>query len=196
MKYDTSKLDNVKILDRICDVYGFHQKVQLAHHFNIAASSLSNRYTRGSISFDFAAICSLETGADLNWILTGEGEQNFKPAIKKFTKSEISTLEKFTINENELVKVGTFGIDESVLNALGAKAFCVMAESKLYIVEESNAISDGEKLIDVDGALSIRELTVLPGKRLHVTGGKIPFECSAEDIRVLGKVAGVYHEVK
>ncbi|MCL7647815.1 helix-turn-helix domain containing protein, partial [Enterobacter hormaechei] len=42
-----SGISNEHVLDRICDVYGYAQKIQLARHFNIAASSLQNRYTRG-----------------------------------------------------------------------------------------------------------------------------------------------------
>ncbi|PWV88027.1 phage repressor protein CI [Pantoea ananatis] len=196
MKFDISNLDNVKILDRICDVYGFHQKIQLANHFDIAASSLSNRYTRGSISYDFAALCSIETGVDLRWILTGEGEKHPNTGTRDLDKSEFIKLEKFTISENKLVQIGEFGIDASVMSNPVGKVFCVEADSTIYIVEESNSVSDGEKLIDVDGTMSIREIAVLPGKKLHVTGGKIPFECSAEDIRVLGKVTGVFREAK
>lgn len=74
MRIDSLGWNNVDVLDRICEAYGFSQKIQLANHFNIASSSLSNRYTRGAISYDFAAHCSLETGANLRWLLTGEGE--------------------------------------------------------------------------------------------------------------------------
>ncbi|AIR84867.1 phage repressor protein CI [Pantoea rwandensis] len=196
MKFDTSKLDNVKILDRICAVYGFHQKIQLANHFDIAASSLSNRYSRGNVSFDFAALCSIETGTDLNWILTGDGKPNAQATVGKLDNCEVIELDKFTISESNLTQIGTFGIDVSLLSKPDGKLFCVMVESAAFIIEESSVVSDGEKLIDVDGVISIREIAVLPGKRLHVTGGKIPFECSFEDIRVLGRVVGIYREVK
>ncbi|MCP6385324.1 helix-turn-helix domain containing protein, partial [Klebsiella pneumoniae] len=49
-----TQVNNDELLDRICQVYGFTQKIQLARHFNIAASSLQNRYTRGTVSYDFA----------------------------------------------------------------------------------------------------------------------------------------------
>ncbi|EDW9307894.1 phage repressor protein CI, partial [Salmonella enterica subsp. enterica] len=45
------------------------------------------------------------------------------------------------------------------------------------------------------GGISIRELTKLPGRKLHVTGGKVPFECGIDDIKTLGRVVGVYSEV-
>ena len=75
MSIRETSFEPIKILERICDVYGFTQKVQLAHHFDISASSLQNRYTRGTISYDYAALCSIETGASLKWLLTGEGSK-------------------------------------------------------------------------------------------------------------------------
>lgn len=196
MKYDISNLDNVKILDRICSVYGFHQKVQLANHFGIAASSLTNRYTRGNVSYDFAALCSLETGASLHWILTGEGENRAEEKRESDGHSEFSTLEKFTLSESRLVRNGFFNIDRSVLSKTSARVFCIETESGLNLLEETITISDGLKLVDIDGAISIREIAVLPGKKLHVTGGKVPFECSLDQIQVLGRVIGIYYEVR
>ncbi|GAB7266241.1 hypothetical protein DZJ_27920 [Dickeya ananatis] len=50
-------------------------------------------------------------------------------------------------------------------------------------------------MVDIEGAISIRDLTVLPAKRLHVAGGKVPFECGVDEIKTLGRVVGVYSEV-
>lgn len=191
-----ANFNNEALLNRICEVYGFHQKIQLANHFNIAASSLQNRYTRGNVSYDFAVLCALETGTDLKWLMTGEGQQHSQPRAEELSKSESISLVKLTISESKLAQVGNFVIDASTLNDPAGSVFCVEYDSAIYIVEESSTVSDGKKLIDVDGTISIRELAVLPGKRLHVTGGKISFECSSEDIRVMGKITGVYREVK
>lgn len=195
MKFDVSKLDNVQILDRICSVYGFTQKIQLASHFDIAASSLSNRYSRDSVSYDFAAICALETGADLHWILTGEGE---KPAINSpgaLPKNGITSLEKFTLCEGALQPSGDYKLDTRPFSFDLENLRCVAAESSLYFVDESPAVTDGLKLIDVDGVISIRELTVLPGKKLHVAGGKVSFECGVDEIKVLGRIVSIFKEV-
>ncbi|WNP35272.1 hypothetical protein RN333_03260 [Enterobacter kobei] len=50
-------------------------------------------------------------------------------------------------------------------------------------------------IVDVEGAISPRELTVLPGKRLHVAGGKVPFDCGIDEIKTIGRVVGVFSEV-
>lgn len=191
MKFDVSKLDNVQILDRICSVYGFTQKTQLASHFDIAASSLSNRYSRDSVSYDFAAICALETGVDLYWILTGEGEQPTTKSPSGVPKTGATSIEKFTLCEGKLEPTGDYKIDPRTFSFAPESLKCVASESSLYFVDESSAVSDGLKLIDVDGVISVRELTVLPGKKLHVAGGKFAFECGIDEIKVLGRVVGV-----
>ncbi|QCR38027.1 phage repressor protein CI [Nissabacter sp. SGAir0207] len=195
MKFDTSNLDNVKILDRICSVYGFHQKIQLANHFEIAASSLSNRYTRGNISYDFAALCALETGASLLWILTGKGERFEGEGVVNDDGSEFAELQKFTLSEGKLVKDSLFCIDRSVIGKANAQIICVSSEHNLHLVEETTVISDGMKLVDIGGTICIRELTVLPGQKVHVTGGKVSFDCAFDDIKTLGRVIGIYSEL-
>ncbi|MGF6474738.1 hypothetical protein ABIE06_001551 [Pantoea dispersa] len=195
MKFDVSKLDNVQILDRICSVYGFTQKIQLASHFDIAASSLSNRYSRDSVSYDFAAICALETGADLHWILTGEGEKPASNSPGGLSKSGITSLAKFTLCEGALQPSGDYKLDTRTFSFDQENLRCVATESSLYFVDESPAVTDGLKLIDVDGVISIRELTVLPGKKLHVAGGKVSFECGVDEIKVLGRIVSIFKEV-
>lgn len=195
MRFDTSKLNNVEVLDRICSLYGFNQKVLLANHFNIAASSLSNRYTREAISYDFAAICAVETGANLQWILTGKGERFDGEGVQQDQNAEFISLEKFTISEGKLHKNGVFCADRSMLETDSQNAFCLFADGNLHIIEKTPAISEGLRLVDIDGMISIREITALPAKRLHVSGGKVPFECSIDDINLLGRVIGIYREV-
>ncbi|PLL98261.1 phage repressor protein CI, partial [Klebsiella michiganensis] len=42
MRIEGLGLNNEEVLDRICEAYGFSQKIQLARHFEIASSSLAN----------------------------------------------------------------------------------------------------------------------------------------------------------
>lgn len=60
MRIEGLGLNNEEVLDRICEAYGFSQKIQLAEHFEIASSSLANRYSRDSISYDFIVHCALK----------------------------------------------------------------------------------------------------------------------------------------
>ncbi|MGR7152912.1 phage repressor protein CI [Klebsiella aerogenes] len=191
MRIDSLGWSNVDVLDRICEAYGFTQKIQLANHFDIASSSLSNRYTRGAISYDFAAHCALETGANLRWLLTGEGEA----FVNNRDSSDAKRIEAFTLSEEILKSDKQLSIDAQFFTKPLTDGMAIRSEGKIYFVDKQASLSDGLWLVDIEGAISIRELTKLPGRKLHVAGGKVPFECGIDDIKALGRVVGVYSEV-
>lgn len=191
MIVDDSEMNNVEVLDRICEAYGFSQKIQLAKHFKIAASSLSNRYTRGAISYDFAAHCSLETGTSLRWLLTGNGE----PLSKEIIQNEVSRIDLFTLSEGKLEELGFIEAGKLLFSKPVVTPIAVKTEGKIYFIDKSSTLSDGIWLIDIEGSVSIRELTLLPARKLHVAGGKVPFECGIDEIKMLGRVIGIYTEV-
>lgn len=191
MSISKNSLEPLTILDRIISVYGFTQKLQLANHFEMSASSLQNRYTRGTISFDLAAFCSLETGASLRWILTGEG-----PQFDGQPSSEGPIIfESFTISDGKLIENSNMSIGKELFSRIPTKGIAVRSDGKLHFVEREVSVSDGLWLVDIEGTASIRELTLLPGKKIHVTGGKVPFECGIDEIITLGRVIGTYTEV-
>ncbi|HCL5726394.1 phage repressor protein CI [Klebsiella pneumoniae] len=191
MRIDSLGWSNVDVLDRICEAYGFSQKIQLANHFDIASSSLSNRYTRGAISYDFAAHCALETGANLRWLLTGEGEA----FVNNREPSGAKRIEGFTLSEEILKPDNQLSIDAQFFTKPLTDGMAIRSEGKIYFVDKQASLSDGLWLVDIEGAISIRELTKLPGRKLHVAGGKVPFACGIDDIKALGRVVGVYSEV-
>lgn len=186
-----TNFNNEALLNRICEVYGFTQKIQLANHFKIAASSLQNRYTRGNMSYDFAVHCALETGVSLKWLMTGEGDKNLS------AKEDPSSIELslFELSEGELINTGTLSFDYQFFAKHPKKGSCVKSDNRTYVIEQESSLSDGLWLVDIEGAISLRELTVLPGKKLHVAGGKVPFECGIDEIKTIGRVVGVYSEV-
>lgn len=190
MRIEGLGLNNEEVLDRICEAYGFSQKIQLARHFEIASSSLANRYSRDSISYDFIVHCALETGANLAWLLTGKGS----PTTGNMN-TNTQSVEKFTLSEESLVSDGDLSIAGKFFSKPVTSPIAVYADGKLHFIERDASLSDGEWLVDIEGAISIRELTKLPGRKLHVAGGKVPFECGFDDIKALGRVMGVYSEV-
>ncbi|MBP2850552.1 phage repressor protein CI [Dickeya oryzae] len=194
MKIDFSEQDNVKILDRICETYGFSQKVQLANHYNIAASSLSNRYRRGPISYDFAVYCALETGASIHWLITGEGPKFSGDPIIAPSKNTIS-IPNFTIIEGRLSEMEALSVSPFIFKKKITAPMSLEYDGHIYFIDRTHPLSDGSWLVDIEGAISIRDLTVLPAKRLHVAGGKVPFECGVDEIKTLGRVVGVYSEI-
>lgn len=187
----TGNISYLDVLERITQVYGFTQKLQLANHFGLSPSTLQNRYTRGTVSFDLAAMCSIETGVNLKWLLTGEGPQH----DNKPSSSDHKLLPSFTLRDGVLEENSLLSIGSNFFTKEPSDGIVVMADSKMHFVEKSAPLSDGLWLIEIEGANSIRELTLLPGKRLHVAGGKIPFECGVDEIKVAGRVMGIYSEI-
>ncbi|MGP3592628.1 phage repressor protein CI [Vagococcus sp. WN89Y] len=190
-----SGISNEHVLDRICEVYGFTQKIQLARHFNIAASSLQNRYTRGAISYDFIVHCSLETGANVEWLLTGKGEKLSGSNVNTSTGYEDLTVKSFTLSEGRLIEGSNLRISKTFFSRTPSNPQRILTDNAAHFIEPDALLSDGAWLVDIEGAKSIRELTILPGKKLHVAGGKVPFECHVDDIKTIGRVIGVYSEV-
>lgn len=154
-----SQVNNEELLDRICQVYGFTQKIQLARHFNIAASSLQNRYARGTISYDFAVQCALDTGASLRWLMTGQGAQFAgNPAGRSVS---VST---FTLSDGRLEENSILSIDSAFFSKPLARGIAVRTEGKLHFIEKEASLTDGLWLVEIEGTASIRDLTLLPGK--------------------------------
>lgn len=189
MRIEDLGLNNENVLDRICEAYGFSQKIQLARHFEIASSSLANRYSRDSISYDFIVHCALETGASIGWLLTGKGDRSSDGA-----SADSQKVKKFTLSEDSLTDDGLLAIQGAFFSKPLSEPLAVSADNKLYFIERDASLADGEWLVDIEGAISIRHLTRLPGKKLHVTGGKVPFECAIDEIKTVGRVVGVYSE--
>ncbi len=137
----------------------------------------------------------METGANLKWLLTGEGQK----FAEKLTESEIKNsqlvLKKFTLSDGQLIEEGEMSIDYHFFSKPPLQAQVITADGRTYFIEQKTPLSDGTWLIDVDGSVSIRELALLPSRKLHVTGGKIPFECRIDEITPLGRVVGIYTEV-
>lgn len=191
MSITEEKFDPLSILDRICLVYGFTQKVQLANHFDMSASSLSNRYTRGNISYDLVVHCALETGCNIKWLMTGEGERFAGEELHTTEATTAVKLEKFTLSEGAMTSIGSFFIDSKAIDDLNSDAYCIDADDGYYIVERTPLLIDGHKVVDIDGYVSIRQVQVLPGRQLRVHGGKEPFTCAASDIVILGHISKV-----
>ncbi|WP_338417321.1 helix-turn-helix domain-containing protein, partial [Enterobacter ludwigii] len=84
----------------------------LARHLNIAASSLQNRYARGTISYDFAVQCALDTGASLRWLMTGQGAQfEGNPA-----PGDPVAVVTFTLSDGQLEENSTLSIDSHLFS--------------------------------------------------------------------------------
>jgi hypothetical protein len=92
VQFDSAK----NIIDRMVSAYRLKTMKALCEHFGVGISVLSNRVVRNTTPAEYIIQCALDTGANLLWLCTGEGEPNID-GIKTEKKSiELSseTLEK------------------------------------------------------------------------------------------------------
>ncbi|MDM3091570.1 helix-turn-helix domain-containing protein [Citrobacter sp. Cf072] len=179
-------VDSTPILNRVIEAYGFTQKLQLAEHLDMAASSLSSRYKRGVFPADIVVKCIAETGVNLEWLATGEG--------KKFNDNELDILKfpRKKLVDGQLYDSGYAMFDKIFFRAgtpLPAAPICVQDEKAQYILDQQFAeVFDGEWLVNIEGKSSIRTLTRIPVKKVRVSGVGMAFDCGLEDIEIIGRV--------
>ncbi|MGD8163355.1 phage repressor protein CI [Pantoea sp. FN0307] len=186
-KFPFEKADSSeKVLDRIVEAYGFTSKLALAEHFDMASSSLSGRYRRGTFPADMVVRCAAETGASLEWLATGQGT--------KFEDEELDILKmpRQKIVDGQLYEAGTFMLDKvSFLQGkpLPANPTCIIEGIVQYIIEQDfSEIYDDAWLVEIEGKASIRTLTRIPVKKVRVSGVGMAFDCGIDDIKVIGRV--------
>lgn len=63
----------------------------LCEHFDVGISVLANRVVRNTIPAEYIIQCALETGANLQWLCTGEGEPNIDGIEIEKKSIEVST---------------------------------------------------------------------------------------------------------
>lgn len=61
-----------EVLERILSAYGYKMQKELAEKLGIASSNVGSWLQRGHVPGNVIVQCALDTGADVNWIVTGE----------------------------------------------------------------------------------------------------------------------------
>lgn len=180
------QIDSAPVLDRVLEAYGFTQKLQLAEHLCMAASSLSARYKRGGLPADIMVKCIAETGVSLEWLATGEG--------KKFEHDELDIM-KFTrakLVDGQLYESGYLMFDKVMFLPgvpLPTDPICVIDEKQQYIADRKFAdVYDGQWIVNIEGKVSVRTLTRIPIQKVRVSGVGMAFDCSINDIEIIGRV--------
>jgi phage repressor protein C with HTH and peptisase S24 domain len=185
LQIDFSK-GSVETLDRILEAYGFKTKLALADHLGIASSSLANRDRRGFVPADIVVRCMAETGATLEWLATGQG--------RKFYDEELDMmhLHRQKLADGQLIDAGMARLDKVFFKSgsvLPTDPVCIQDDKAQYIVDRSfTEVFDGEWLVSIEGKISIRTLVRIPTNRVRVGGVGMSFDCSLDEISVLGRV--------
>jgi len=171
-------------VERIVKAYGLSSRQALCRHLNVSQSTMANRIMRGNFPADWVLICSMETGASLEWLTYGTGNPNITDQENVSTKIELKKITNGIFSSSDWVEY-----DAQLLPSDVKAPLLVNFEKQNYLVDMTAAeITDGLWLIEIDKLISVKELYRFPGGRIRVENGKASFECKADDIKVLGKV--------
>lgn len=169
-------------IERLVSAYGFATRQALADHLNVSKSTLANRYLRDTFPSDWIIQCAMETGTSLSWLATGIG-----PRFDN-DKNDIYSIKNKKIINGHLFDANYYIFDKAILPADLEEPMSITFEEKIYIVDINDKNpANGEWLVDIEGETSIRKITLIPIKRVKVTGADIDFECSLEDIKLIAK---------
>lgn len=178
--------DSAPVLDRIIEAYGFTSKLQLAIHFDMAASTLSSRYRRGGFPADLVVQCAAETGVTLEWLATGKGKMYENQSV------DILRLINHKLIDGEIFEAGDLMIDKVIFGAgipIPSDPISVQDGKNYYLVDKKHGeVFDGQWLVKIDGRLSIRTLTRMPMQKVRVSGSGMAFDCDLADLTVVGRV--------
>ncbi|HBQ5869684.1 TPA: phage repressor protein CI [Klebsiella pneumoniae subsp. pneumoniae] len=174
------------VIERILKAYGFTTRQALCNHLGISQSTMANRYARNTFPSDWALICSLETGASLLWLTSGDGsmlEDELDAGVVTKILRHLIITDGVVTSQNEIT------YDVSLIPAGLSSPYLVTFENSVYLVDSHDGeINDGWWLVEIDGLTSIREVFRFPGGRIRIENGRASFECAASDVKVLGKV--------
>ncbi|HBH7064232.1 bacteriophage CI repressor [Enterobacter cloacae] len=172
---------------RICEVYGFTSRRQLAQYLEMSPIALGTRIMRDNFPADLVLKCALETGASIYWLTTGEG------ATFDHFASDTLRIPAYKISNNELMRQASFIYDKALLPNYSGELQIIKDDNVTYIVDiYSHQATDGKHLIDYSDTKSIKELTLFPGNKLRIDWGKYPVDCDISDLMLVGKVVATY----
>lgn len=101
IQFDSAK----NIIDRMVSAYKLKTMKALCEYFGVGISVLSNRVVRNTTPAEYIIQCALDTGANLLWLCTGEGEPNIdgiktKKKSIEFSNDDLEKLERIATLKN------------------------------------------------------------------------------------------------
>ncbi len=171
-------------IQRIMEAYDFSTRQALCNHLGISQSTMANRWMRDTFPHDWLIACHLDTGTSMLWLATGQGDLVKDNKAPHKTQLRIKKITAGVLSEGDLLAYDTRLFSGSV-----SEPFLLDCDGAIYLIEGARSeVTDGLWLIDIDGLVSLKEIYRLPGRKLRVENGPASFDCTPDDINVLGKV--------
>ncbi|MBD1229479.1 phage repressor protein CI [Xenorhabdus griffiniae] len=188
--------------------YGFDTQIALVKHLGASKSTMANRLLRDSFPADWVVQCALETGTSLLWLATGQGEMH--PTVDNENKSKNETqatirplsklitpsIRQVKIENGALLEHDEVFLDHSLIPGEADNYLYVKTAECFYIVDKSvKKVSNGYWLIDIDGMKNIAKVARIPGNKIIVHQDESSFECSIDDIDIIGRAVKVIKSI-
>lgn len=178
-----------KVIERLVEAYGFTTRQALCDHLGVSKSTMATRYMRDIFPADWVLQCVMETGASIDWLVSGKGELTTR---SETTLTDVRTQE---LKNGEVISLGTYKIDPFLLLKDIKSPLAIKTNQHIYICDqEDDIISDGQWLVEIEGKLSIKKINLIPIKKVMVTGDGFAFECDISDIKPIAKVFCIISE--
>lgn len=178
------------VLHRIMEAYGFRTQKELSEYLGISTGTISTWVRRQYFPGDVVITCSLDTGASLRWIATGEihvqNEVNHTNSMsfvrkvpRKILKGGKLELKEMVFFDHNLIPAH-FDLDKMELITTAASSYLVYMDVP--------DISNGLWVLSIDGSIGIYTVVRRPGNEIKVISGEEFFTCLIEDVAVIGMV--------
>jgi phage repressor protein C with HTH and peptisase S24 domain len=186
------KTGGQQVILRLVEAYGFTTRQMLCDHLGVSKSTLATRFMRDIFPAEWVIQCALETKASLEWLISGKGVP--------FENSNIDVLKvpKVRLMENKIFDAGYYFFDKAFIsNELKEPLVVIDSETETtYISEKNNrSVTDGIWLLEVEGDISIRNLTKLPGGRIRISKNNTQFDCEYSDVKLLALLKYTFKKI-
>ena len=170
-------------IERMIDAYGCGTKTALAELLGISKGTLSNRYLRDTFPADYVIKCALETGVSLLWLATGAG------VMFDSNTNDIISIPRKKLVAGVLYDSNNYLFDRAMLPKDIVNPVAIVNNQAIYITENINKrLSNGLWLINFNDEYSIKNISILPAKKIRVEDPTLTFECNPTDLHLEAKV--------
>ncbi|CAI0903587.1 phage repressor protein CI [Serratia proteamaculans] len=176
-------------IERMVEAYGVKTKLALCDALGVTASALSNRQVRDSFPAEYVLKCALDTGASLRWLTYGQGDMHEKNIVTAPSALAVPSKKLLSrqLHDSEILLLDKNFLPDGIKNPL----IVIDGGIKYLATEAYDEIYDGVWLVDIDGNVSIRDITRIPGNKVNVSDKRNSFECMVTDLVVIAKIVAI-----
>ncbi|BEA72162.1 CI repressor [Escherichia coli] len=188
------------VINRLLEAYGFKTRQALCEQLNVSTSTMGTRWMRDIFPADWVIQCSIETGASVEWLSFGKGEKFSGSAAQSSIEEQKSanenllgdvvTVPRKKIIDGNLFDSNFYMFDKAIIPSHLINPVIILDDDIQYVADQKNdEVSDGTWVVEIEGKVSIKQLTRVPVGKVLVTpaSGGQSFECGINDLKPLAK---------